>query len=449
MTARFRELLCFALIALTQACASVPDLEPRTTVLVDDEILKSQLSVREYLPRSKRSPRAIERFSCVEDAEQMDLSEIPDIDVSFIESDLREVLLELSMLTEVPIVADESVQGIVSASLQGKSLSTTLGVVLAPGNYAFKIFEDFIFVGSQYQGSPSLSLLSKTCRFSPSHMQVTSLAALIDPVDKQFIHINEENNLISITAPDRQQRRMRRLLELLDKPVDQVLLEVSIVEVNKEVFDILGINWNNLNIIEQGLDVALTNELFGSPDGDQSNYNYIGSRLPTPMDRFKDSIGVLKNRGDADIKAMPSIVTLDGKEAKFTSTETIWLPLVNDGSNKSTGLAYGVNIKLIPHIRSDDDIRLDIVDASVSDLTSSSTGNPILVSHSVSNSVEISDGDLVVLGGLLQKKNRNQEARVPLLSRMPGAGKLFSQDKTEIRETEVLIVIRPTILSRT
>lgn len=435
-----------ALLALITSCATTSNVDSHETALVDEDLLRKNLSVRQYLPASP-DRRSVQRYTCIDEQAGIDTSRIPKIDVSFIESDLREALLEISMLTDIPIVQDETVQGIVSATLQGKALDTTLEVLLAQGNFAYKVFDDFIFVGSQYPGSPSLSLLSKTCRFSPKHMQVADLMTLIDPADKQFIHVNEGNNLLSISAPEKQQRRISKLLTLLDQPVDQVLLEVSIVEVNKEVFDILGINWGSLNIIEQGLDVALTNELFRSLDGDQSNYNYVGlNRTPTPMQRFKDSIGVLKNRGDADVKAMPSIVTLDGKEAKFTSTETVWLPQLTEGTNKIKGLAYGVNIKLVPHIHSDNDIRLDIVDASVSDLTSSSAGNPILVSHSVSNSVEIKNGDLVVLGGLLQKKNRNKNARVPGLSKLPGAKRLFSQQQTEVRETEVLIVIRPTIL---
>lgn len=434
------------LMALTTSCASMPEVTTAPEASIDTRVFNENRTVRN-LVSTNRPSRNVDRYTCIDQEPGLDISRVPAIDVSFIESDLREALLEISMLTDIPIIADDSVQGIISATLQGKSLSTTLDVLLAPGNFAYKKFEDFIFVGSQYPGSTSLALLSKTCRFSPKHMQVEDLIALVDPADRQFIHVNPENNLLSIAAPDKQQKRLKHLLELLDQPVDQVLLEVSIVEVNKEVFDILGINWGNLNIIEQGLDVALTNQLFGALDGDQSNYNYVGlSRTPSPMDRFKDSIGVLKNRGDADIKAMPSIVTLDGKEAKFTSTETIWLPHLNEGANKAKGLAYGVNIKLVPHIRSDNDIRLDIVDASVSDLSSTGDGSPVLVEHSVSNSVEISNGDLVVLGGLLQKKSRNKNARVPGLSNIPLTKRLFSQKRTEIQETEVLIVIRPTIL---
>ena len=440
-------ILIISLLSTLSACAStVPTTQVEAKPNIEQMAKTSFDSTIEKRSTTRRQTR--KAFQCVDGGTEINTRDIPAIDISFIEADIREALLELSMLTEIPIVADDSVQGIVSATLLGKDLSTALKIVLSPGNFAFKKYEDFIFVGSQYPGSPSLTLLSSTCRYSPMHSEVAELVPMLSPLEQEFVQINTEANIISITAPPMMQEKLKHSLELLDEPRDQILLEVSIVEVNREVFDILGINWGSLNIIEEGLDVALTAQLLDKLGGNQNNYNYVGNGglNHNSMNRFKDSIGVLKNRGDADIKAMPSIVTLDGKEATFNSTETIWLPqFAEGGSSKMKGLVYGVNIKLIPHIRSNNTIRLNIIDASVSDLTTSASGEPILVSHTVSNTVDISDGDIVVLGGLVQKKNKFSEAKVPVLSGIPGIKKLFSQEITEMKETEVLIVIRPSI----
>ncbi len=440
-----------SILLLTGGCATTP------RVPVDDTSHLSELTAafraeamatRQQAVARTKTLRPAASIQCVDAEEGIDLSGMPPVDISFIEADIREALLELSMLTEIPIVADDTVQGLVTATLLGKSLESALEVILAPGNFAYKRHQDFIYVGSQYRGSPSLAVLSETCRFRPHNVEASKLANLLSPAQREFINVNEENNLISIFAPPAMQKRIQESLKLLDKPREQVLLEVSIVEVSREVFDILGIHWGNLNLIEEGLELAMVNELLNRNGTGQTNYNVAGaSNVNTvAMKRFKDSIGILKSHGEVDIKAMPSITTLDGKPANFNSTETMWLAGISNNTDRSKGLAYGVNINIVPHIGADHGIRLDIVDASVSDLTMAAGGEPLLISHSVSNFVEVTNGDVVVLGGLLQKKQRESEAGMPGLSKVPAVKRLFSQKRTEMKETEVLIVIKPTIL---
>jgi type II secretory pathway component GspD/PulD (secretin) len=412
----------------------------------------SHAAKRNQVTRLAKTPPVARKtaapFTCNVDKAGIDLSRVNKVDLSFIDADIREALLEISMLTEVPIVADETVQGLLTATVLGKDIESALNIILAPGNFTYKKFRDYIYVGSQFPGSPSLALLSDTCRFRPRHLEAAKLVNLLADYQQRFINLNEENNLISIVAPPAYQKEIQNNLLLLDQPREQVLLEVSIVEVSREVFDILGIHWGNLNLVEEGIELAMVNQLLDR-GGSQNNYNVIGGNPvnTVTLKRFKDSIGVLKNHGDVDIKAMPSIVTLDGKGANFNSTETLWMPGGLDGSSsKSRGVEYGVNVKIVPHIAGHGDIRLDIQDASVSDLTLAAGGEPLLVSHSVSNFVQVAHGDVVVLGGLLQKKRRESEAHMPGAASIPGLKRLFAQKRNEIKETEVLIVIKPTIL---
>ena len=439
---------------LLTACAT----QPQPGVMTDDLVrMIEELGARSlvsspYVVAKKTLPRTREEaFSCVKEGDAINIDDVPAIDISFIEADIAEALLELSMLTEVPIIADETVQGLVSVTLLNSPIEATLEAILAPGNFAFKKHPGFIFVGSQYVDSPSLALLSDTCRFKPQNLETVKLIELLSPVHRSFVNSNEETNLISITAPPATLHRIQNALLLMDRPRAQVLLEVSIVEVSREASDILGVHWGNINLVELGMELAVLDRMFdrGSRGG-QNNYNYASPSnvRRISMERFKDSIGILRNSGHADIKAMPSIITLDGREANFSPTETVWLPYIaGTGANRGKELEYGVRVKIVPHVGGNGKIRLDIIHASVSDLTTTANGEPLMISHSISSTVEVSSGEVLVLGGLLQKRRRQGNARVPGLSRLPGVKRLFSQQRKETKETEVLIVIHPTVVS--
>ncbi len=442
-------------ILLLVGCAThpLPESDPNKLMKMIQELNTRSMVSSPYIVASKTKPRTRQdAFDCTEGGDEINIDDVPAIDISFIEADITEALLELSMLTEVPIIADESVQGLVTVTLLHSPMAATLEALLAPGNYAFKKHAGFIFVGSQYPGSPSLALLSNTCRFRPQNLEAIKLIELLNPVHRSFIAFNEENNLISITAPPATLHQIQSALLLMDRPRGQVLLEVSIVEVSREASAILGVHWGKLNLIELGMELAILDHVLdrgNEGNRGQNNYNYNSSSNinRVSMRKFKDAIGILNNSGHADIKAMPSIITLDGKEADFSSTETIWLSearMISAGKNK--GLEYGVRVKIVPHIGSDNKIRLEIVHASVSNLSFSVHGEPLLTSHSVSNTVEVGNGEILVLGGLLQKRSRESDAKVPGLSKLPGIKWLFSQQQKEVKETEVLIVIRPTVL---
>ena len=164
--------------------------------------------------------------------------------------------------------------------------------------------------------------------------------------------------------------------------------------------------------------------------------------------QFQATVNWLSTTGDASLKATPSIVTLDGHPALFSSTQRTWLELDNaETSRPREEVRYGVELKLLPRIASNSEVVLEIISAQVSDLTTSNEGRPTVVAHQVSNTVRMKEGETLVLGGLLQKKKRYRITKVPYLGDIPILGAFFRREESAEEEKEVLIVIRPKILS--
>lgn len=382
-----------------------------------------------------------EYYNCTIEEETTLIKDLPLIDVSFIEADILDALLELSLLTGVSIITDDSIEGMVSINFSGQSLEDVIAAIIAPGNFGYKVYDTFIYVGSQSPISPSFHLLSSTCLYKPVFLHPKQIVELLTPFYQQYVNYFEGHDHISIVAPDTIQSRIQEDIRIFDQSPEQILLEMSIVEVSTEALDLLGVKWNQYADARE----LLMRE--GRGGGSVFSY-YDPTTTASPIAQaFIDSVSALGTGEEAQIRATPSMVTLNGREANFSSTQTAWLPVLNVGANSQmNAVNFGVDLRIVPYISQDEQIRLEILQASVSDLTETIQDQPRLISHAISTSVLMKNGETLVLGGLLQKKTSNRKSKVPGASRAPLLGGMFKHKEDETVTTEVLIVIRPKIM---
>ena len=278
--------------------------------------------------------------------------------------------------------------------------------------------------------------------YKPVFLHPTQIVELLTPFYQQYVNYFEGHDHISIVAPRTIQDRIQHDIRVFDQSPQQILLEMSIVEVSEEVVDLLGVKWR---------ESADSRELLmrqGRGGGSVFSFYDPTSTASPIAQAFIDSVSALDSNEEVQIRAMPSMVTLNGREANFSSTQTAWLPVLNmAGNGQANAVNYGVDLRIVPYISQDSQVRLEILQASVSDLSEAVENDPRLISHAISTSVLMMDGETLVLGGLLQKKVRNQRDKVPGASRTPIVGGLFRNKEQETVTTEVLIVIRPKILS--
>ena len=374
-----------------------------------------------------------------------DLSQKP-VTATFIEADMREALLEISTQTGVSIVPDETVSGLLSASITELPLEEALEMILAPNNFSFRRIRNFYLVGESSPENPSFHLLSETCLYKPAHLLPKEILDLVAPFYKPFINLQERRGLLTVVAPRSMQRRIQQDVRTLDREPPQVLLELTIVEVTSKGRDLLGIDWS------KGKSPAETGALLGSSTLVTGGAAGIGLSFTKAnsltTNSFQANVNWLSEAGEATLRANPSIVTLDGHEAVFSSIHESWVdPTPGSTYRKKEKIRYGVSMRIIPQISESNEVVLNIVSAEVSDLSVNSMGNPEVISHSISTKVRMREGEALVLGGLLQKKKKHQVTKVPLLGDIPILGYFFKSDREESRETEILIVIRPKVLT--
>lgn len=373
------------------------------------------------------------------------------VSVSFFDTDIREILVEVSVASKTPIILDDTIEGLITVNLQNTPLEQALDIILSPGNYSYRFFKQYILVGSSTPDSPTFSKLSSTCTYKPIYTTPLDLATSLTPYYQQFVRVPKDADFLSITAPENIQRKIKSNIDVFDIKPNQVLLEMSIIEVSRKALDILGVSWNRYGrdpntLKNRQLGLGEWQGIEPQTSKDILDAFTIGA---LPQRTLAESIQFLRSEGEATLKAIPTIVTLDGNEAEFSTTHIEWLPADMKSSNANRGqeITYGVDMKIIPRISHNGEITLKIVNASVSDLTHNQQGLPHVISHKISSSVNVKHGDYLVLGGLLQTIKRKNNTGLPGLKNIPLAGKAFGQDNDLFEEMEVLIMIRPRILS--
>ncbi|MCH7853160.1 MAG: type II secretion system secretin GspD [Proteobacteria bacterium] len=285
-----------------------------------------------------------------------------------------------------------------------------------------------------------------------------------------------QNNAIVVNAPPKMMRSLMMIVDKLDIRRLQVLVEAIIVEVIVDRTAQLGITWAVDGSNRGNSPVAVTNfpdsgagvvQLAGAAAGD-GNINpagLIGSGLTFGVGHISDNgisfaaiLHALEGDANTNIISTPSIVTTDNVEATLSVGQEV--PFVT-GSFSNTGSVggavnpfqtiqrqkIGVKLTITPQINAGNSLLLKI-SQEISSIAQSAAGAVDLITNerTIETTVIIDDGQILVLGGLLEDQLRESDQRVPILGSIPIIGALFRSRKTDKIKTNLMVFIRAKIL---
>lgn len=292
------------------------------------------------------------------------------------------------------------------------------------------------------------------------------------------IEADEATNAIIVTAEADVMRSLDAIIKSLDIPRAQVLVEAIIVEVANNNDKALGIDWLfanehggfGSNSVTAGSPlggvaksffetnpVKKLESLAGALAGSQGG-TYGAGRYSENGTSLAAIITALETKGEANILSTPSVVTLDNKEATIVVGQEV--PFTT-GSYSSTGGSssnpgnpfqtikrenVGITLKVTPRISEGDNVELELLQESSEVTPGTVGGQPITNERKIETSVVTKDGDIIVLGGLIQDKVTQAESKVPFLGDIPLLGRLFRFNKTDTVKTNLLVFIKPTII---
>jgi type II secretory pathway component GspD/PulD (secretin) len=276
---------------------------------------------------------------------------------------------------------------------------------------------------------------------------------------------NEESDLVVISDVEDNLALLLDVAAQLDKPVTQVLVEARIVEfsvdsdfqkeINLEFQKLANVGAipdlpaNHMDFVKRLTDAFV--DPGSNPLATRGSLSYMhwdagAESLVTAFVRF------LENNGRAKILSSPNLILRRGAEGSIITGEEVPIQtrtITSGGDSISTTFkSVGIKLRVTPVMIADGRIRL-LVNPEVSNVTRTdqNTGAPIIAVRSANTELEVGDGQLVSLGGLLRSEEVERQRRVPILSGIPVLGHLFRGTTRSSVQTQLVIFLRATVLA--
>ena len=285
---------------------------------------------------------------------------------------------------------------------------------------------------------------------------------------KVTVFADSDTNSLIITTQQRYLPQVKALIQKLDFVRGQVWIDIQILEVTLDETTKLGIELTAQENKIFGVSARPGNPLIGTLDTQLGLEQEIsGFNYGLATKEYMALLHTLMRENKVQTLSTPSLLTRDSWNATWSSGRRIpYLQSVDTtsilGDTVSQPLfnydfidpPVGINISLTPYIAKSQvgedgkrTIGLDIENISASNFIEFTDFNaPITDDNSISVYIDVEDGQQIVVGGIIRKKQKQVESKLPILGDIPFIGRLFKNTETAVEDAEIVIIITPHIV---
>ncbi|MEX3791564.1 type II secretion system secretin GspD, partial [Paraburkholderia sp. BR14374] len=300
-----------------------------------------------------------------------------------------------------------------------------------------------------------------------------------------MITADSATNSLIITAPEATYRNLRAVIDQLDARRAQVYIEALIVELNSNTSGNLGIQWQIANdnlfaatnlatgsgnsivnltaaAAAAGTTGGLATALRSSSAPLQQGLNVGWMHNIFGVQGLGALLQALSRTDDANVLSTPNVITLDNEEAKIIVGNNVPIQ-TGSYSNLTSGTTsaafntfgradIGLILQVKPQITDGGILKLQLYteDSAIVDDTNNASTNPEspeFTKRSIQSTVLCDNGEIIVLGGLMQDHYQVSNSKVPLLGDIPWLGQLFRSEQKTRNKTNLMVFLRPVILA--
>lgn len=273
---------------------------------------------------------------------------------------------------------------------------------------------------------------------------------------------HKESNTIIVIANREEWNEIRKIIEQLDQPRKQILLEVLIAEVSGQDIKDFGIDWRyigpNAGYTQFNTGLAVEGNLIDKQGNITGNNTLAGFSIGF-LQKGGDILGIfnanVSNR-NFNVLSSPQILTLDNQEAEINVGQDVPVKTqertTGGGTAEATVNSFeyrpaGIKLKFTPHINPDNKINLEIF-TEVTNIEGGITIgiNPVFGKRNVKTSVYVDNKQTIVIGGLVSTETLKAIQKIPLLGDIPLLGFLFRRTTLTTKKTNLMIFITPIML---
>ena len=432
------------------------------------------------------------------------------VTMNVVNGEVRDVLTALAEIGNINLVVDDSVSGNITIQLRDVSVETALDLVTKTKGLTYQKISNIIIVGTpeqigwnfgnvhifklKYINPDALREIGASILFNdkkrtmkPESTQDNEQKksnigkdgaksrntneqrkSVVTSTDLDRLSLDYATNSLIFHGTEAEAQKIQQLLDMIDIPYQQIVLEAEVVAINKEDAKNIGVEWNWENTPQWADNdpekvTALQNE-----QGEIVGYNVEPGKV-TRQSRtgiiqfgrnpegypyefyYQAKINALVSKGNARVLAKPKITTIDGNKAQILIGDRIPVLVdeVENGKTKTTIQYVDAGIKLIytPRINADGQITATVRTEVSSPTLVAEMKAYRITTREAETTVRLKDGETMVIGGLIGSQNSNSSKSVPFFSDLPILGALFKNTNTEKTDTEVMIFLTPRIVT--
>jgi len=272
-------------------------------------------------------------------------------------------------------------------------------------------------------------------------------------LEREVAVVAETNsNTLLLSASPRYFDRFKMIIEELDQPTAQVLIQVILAEVTLDKNSELGVQWNIQG--ESGSGKGSVGTDFGITD-QLAQFGGFSSAITGSDASFV--LRALEADGRLEVLSRPQILTADNQKATIDIGQRVPLitdTRVTDRESIINSFRYenvGVSLTVTPRISPDGSVKME-VEPMISQITSSSVKvapdvtSPIISQRKATTTVSVQNGQSVVIGGLISTSEDRRRSKIPFLGNIPYLGALFRSSKSVSDRKELLIILTPQLM---
>ena len=402
-----------------------------------------------------------------------------EISMSMHNVDLSVLIRTLARAVNIPIVINESVKGKTNLNIQEQPWDQVFQAVLESNGLAYSWVGNIIRIMTLEDRELDLKRAAQKQSFvtlEPLVIKVVPIhyaeAEALNENLTKFLTKNDQNeahgsisvashtNSLIIQAIESDIYRIITLVEELDRPTLQVLIEAHIVQARRTVKIDLGIEWQGTRYNEAGgggSGAARPLNPLTPPTETGTTFNAASSATGLALGYFTQKVGeytlqaqlnALESEGKINVLSSPSITTLDNQLAIIESGKEVPYNKLDEAGNTTTEFKDAVlRMEVTPHIIDFNTLSLKI--KTKKDEVDSSLivgGEPAIITKKAETKVVLFDGQTTVIGGLNEENTDDTDYGVPILKDIPVLGYLFKGTEKDNRMDDLLIFITPYIL---
>ncbi len=373
------------------------------------------------------------------------------VSLSFTNADLRNVLNGLAKTYGLNLVADDKVKGTVNLTLKGVTLEEALQQILRLNGFTFLLEGSILKVVSMEEGMVTELL---TLNFIQPDTALEFLKT--EASETGVMKVDETQNGILVSDRISKLELMKKIIQNIDVPPQQVLIQARLLDVTHTDLDNLGLKLSSVSFdvplranLQQNLLALSSGSLDISGPSSDLTTDTITATIAKGSETMTVTLDALIRDKRVKVLASPTVATLNNVEAKITIGEKF---PIKETTQTTTGtlqttrfVDIGITLRVTPKINRAGFIQMQI-HPEVSSVASTIDAGPRITTREADTTVIIKERESVVIAGLIKEEETAVRDRIPVLGHIPWLGILFQNRSKTYEQKELVIVITPYLM---